>query len=100
MSACDGRGHFMTAPKMFEDALVELEKIVSDLEDGDTGLEQALKRYEQGVALLRRCHDQLREVEQRILELTGTDEAGNPVLKPFEHASSVKQEDRIMQAPG
>jgi exodeoxyribonuclease VII small subunit len=77
----------------FEAALAELEKIVADLETGDTGLEQALKRYEDGVALLRRCYEQLRTVEQRILEVTGKDEAGNPVLKAFEHSSSV-------QAPG
>jgi exodeoxyribonuclease VII small subunit len=79
-------------PKSFEEALAELEKIVHDLEDGETGLEQALARYEQGVGLLRRCYDQLRKVEQRIVELTGKDEAGNPVLKPFEHSSSVKRE--------
>ena len=79
-------------PKTFEEALVEIENIVHDLEDGNTDLEQALKRYEQGVALLRRCHEQLRKVEQRIVELTGKDEAGNPVLKPFEHSSSVKQD--------
>jgi exodeoxyribonuclease VII small subunit len=80
-------------PKTFEDALTALEKIVHELEDGETGLEKALERYEQGVGLLRRCHDQLRKVEQRIVELTGKDEAGNPVLKPFEHTSSVKQEE-------
>ena len=75
----------------FEQALADLERIIRELEDGKIGLEESLARYEQGVALLRRCHDQLRKVEQRIVELTGKDEAGNPVLKPFEHASSVKQ---------
>jgi exodeoxyribonuclease VII small subunit len=79
-------------PKTFEEALSEIEKIVRDLEDGDTGLEQALERYEQGIGLLRRCYDQLRQVEQRIVELTGKDEAGNPVLRPFEHASAMKQD--------
>jgi exodeoxyribonuclease VII small subunit len=79
-------------PKSFEEALAELEKIVHDLEDGDTGLEQSLERYEEGVGLLRRCYEQLRKVEQRIVELTGKDEAGNPVLKPFEHSSSLKQD--------
>lgn len=74
----------MAQPKTFEDALAELEKIVHDLEDGDTGLEQSLARYEQGVGLLKRCYEQLRKAEQRIVELTGKDEAGNPVLKPFE----------------
>jgi exodeoxyribonuclease VII small subunit len=82
----------MNEPKTFADALVELEKIVHDLEDGETGLEQALERYEQGVGLLKRCYAQLRQVEQRIVELTGKDEAGNPVLKPFEHTSALKKD--------
>ena len=82
----------MNEPKTFAEALVELEKIVHDLEDGDTGLEPALERYEQGVGLLKRCYAQLRQVEHRILELTGKDEAGNPVLKPFEHTSSIKKD--------
>ncbi len=73
----------MAQPKTFEDALTELEKIVHDLEDGDTGLEQSLARYEAGVSLLKRCHEQLRKAEQRIVELTGKDETGNPLLKPF-----------------
>lgn len=80
----------MTEPKTFEEALAELERIVRDLENGDTGLEQALLRYEQGVGLLKRCYGQLRKVEQRIVELTGKDETGNPVLRSFEHASSMK----------
>jgi exodeoxyribonuclease VII small subunit len=74
----------MNESKTFEDALLELEKIVQDLEDGETGLEVALERYEQGVGLLRRCYDQLSKVEQRILELTGKDDAGNPVLRAFD----------------
>ncbi|MBM3996996.1 MAG: exodeoxyribonuclease VII small subunit [Planctomycetes bacterium] len=74
----------MSEPKTFEDAIAELEKIVHDLEDGNIGLEEALQRYEAGVALLKCCYDKLRKVEQRIVEVAGKDEAGNPVLKPFE----------------
>jgi exodeoxyribonuclease VII small subunit len=88
----NGEGNTPGDVPTFENALLELEKITSDLEDGQTGLEQALRRYEEGVALLRRCYEQLRSVEQRILELTGKDEAGNPLLKPFEHSSSIKKE--------
>jgi len=77
-------------PQSFEDALLELERIVHDLEDPGTGLEDALKRYEQGVSLLKRCYAQLRKVEGRIVELTGKDEVGNAVLRPFEHVSSMK----------
>ncbi len=84
-------------PLSFEQSLVELEKIVRDLEDGQTGLEDALRRYEQGVGLLKHCYGKLRCAEQRIIELTGRDEAGNAVTRPFEHTASidaVKQDGR------
>src|SRR5689334_8572521 len=77
-------------PLTFEQALAELEKIVRDLEDGQTGLEHSLQRYEQGVALLKRCYGQLRAAEKRIVELTGKDEQGNPVTRPFEHTASIE----------
>ena len=74
----------------FEQALAELEQVVRDLEDGETGLDQALARYEQGVGLLRRCYAQLEQAEQRILLLTGQDEEGRPVTRPFEHAATIQ----------
>lgn len=70
----------------FEQALVELERIVRDLEDGQTGLEEALARYETGVGLLKRCYQQLSQAEQHILLLTGRDDDGKPILQPFDHA--------------
>jgi exodeoxyribonuclease VII small subunit len=78
-----------TESQTFEQALAELERIVRDLEDGKTGLEESLRKYEQGVALLKRCYGQLRQAEHRIIELTGIDAAGNPVTKLFEHAATV-----------
>jgi exodeoxyribonuclease VII small subunit len=72
----------------FEDALAELERVVRDLEDGQTGLEESLACYERGVGLIKRCYAQLRDAEQRILLVTGTDEEGKPVLQPFQHAAT------------
>jgi exodeoxyribonuclease VII small subunit len=74
----------------FEQALAELEKIVRDLEDGNTGLEDSLARYEQGVGLLRRCYAQLRAAEQRILLLTGEDGDGRPITNLFDHAATLE----------
>jgi exodeoxyribonuclease VII small subunit len=74
----------------FEQALGELERIVRELEDGKTGLEEALARYEQGVALLRRCYGQLCQAEQRIVELVGVDGDGQIVTKPFEHTAKME----------
>jgi exodeoxyribonuclease VII small subunit len=79
----------------FEQALTDLERIVRELEDGQTGLEEALARYETGIGLLKRCYSQLREAEQRILLLTGTDAEGRPVLQPFEHQATGEQEKLV-----
>jgi exodeoxyribonuclease VII small subunit len=73
----------------FEQALAELEGIVRELEDGQTSLEQALARYEQGVGLLRHCYTQLQQAEQRILLLAGQDEEGRPVTSLFEHTATI-----------
>jgi exodeoxyribonuclease VII small subunit len=76
----------------FEQALVELERIVRDLEDGQTGLEESLTRYEAGVHLLKRCYQQLAQAEQRILLVTGQDAEGKAVTQPFEHAATAETE--------
>jgi exodeoxyribonuclease VII small subunit len=74
----------------FEQALAELERVVQDLEDGELGLDQALARYEQGIALLRQCQGQLTQAEQRILLLTGVERDGQPVLQPFRHEATAR----------
>ena len=58
-----------------------------DLEDGRLGLDDvcALQR---GVGLIKSCHARLRQAEQRILLLTGADDAGRPVLQPFQHEAT------------
>jgi exodeoxyribonuclease VII small subunit len=81
-----------TSQRTFEEALSELEVIVRDLEDGSTGLEEALARYEAGIGLLKHCYGQLRLAEQRIMLLTGTDDEGQPQLSSFEHLGAVEPE--------
>ena len=53
----------------FEDALERLEGLVTELEGGDLGLEDALASFEQGVKLVRLCSDRLRGAELRIRQL-------------------------------
>lgn len=59
----------MKKPIRFEKSLTELEDIVQQLEAGDLSLEEALKRYEQGIALVRQCQVTLEQAEQRIQAL-------------------------------
>ena len=75
-------------PLTFEESLIELERAVRDLEDGRLGLDEALARYEQGVGLIKFCHNQLRQAEQKVLLLTGVDENGQPLLQPFRHEAT------------
>lgn len=66
--------------KTFEASLIELEKIVRRLEDGDLPLEESLKLFEDGVRLSRECQERLNQAERRI-EILLRDEEGNPVLQ-------------------
>ncbi len=68
----------------FEQALGELEKIVTDLETGNLGLAESLERYEQGVSHLKRCQTELDRAERRIDLLCGMDAQGNPVTETFD----------------
>jgi exodeoxyribonuclease VII small subunit len=70
----------------FEHSLAELEAIVHELEDGQIGLAQALRRYEQGVKHLRHCYQLLAHAERKIELLTGMTEGGVAITQPFDAA--------------
>lgn len=74
--------------RTFEESLLELERMVRELEDGRLGLEDALARYEQGVGLIKSCYQQLRRAEQRIVMLAGIDDEQQPILQPFKHEAT------------
>lgn len=50
----------------FDEGMRLLDTIVAKLEQGSLPLEQALVEFESGVHLLRRLHEKLGEVEQRV----------------------------------
>ncbi len=67
----------------FEEALKELEKIVAQLESGDTPLQHAIELYERGNKLRQRCADRLDAAQARI-EAIRLDGEGNPAgVRPF-----------------
>ena len=63
-------------PKSFEDALRELEQILSEIENGDVGLEESLVKYERGNYLIQHCRGVLSAAEKQIEALA--DSEGNP----------------------
>ena len=52
--------------KTFEESLNELEKIATNLENGELGLEEAIKEFEQGMKLSKECTEKLDDAEKRI----------------------------------
>jgi exodeoxyribonuclease VII small subunit len=67
----------------FEANLQQLEEIVSQLEQGDLPLDEALELYEKGVNAYRNCHEKLKSAETKVTKLVETLE-GELQEEPFE----------------
>lgn len=65
----------------FEEALVELEEIVSALEGDQNQLEEAIKLFERGQALVARCGVLLEAAELKVKQVAGDE------MIPFEDPS-------------
>ena len=61
----------------FEDAIRELETVVTQLDRGDVALEDSIKLYERGAALKARCETKLKEAEEKVAQIT-LDATGQP----------------------
>ncbi len=57
----------------FEEAMVRLEEIVRILEDGKTSLNDSMKLYEEGVALVREANELLSRAKQKLIIVNGED---------------------------
>ena len=66
----------------FEKALERLESIVQEMESGELSLENALKKFEEGVKLSHFCTQKLNETEKKITLLMEQSD-GTVVEKPF-----------------
>ena len=58
----------------FENAMEQLETLVSRMESGDLSLEESLKAFEKGVHLTRFCQNQLQKAELKVQELNSKGE--------------------------
>lgn len=58
----------------FEQAMQELEKIATELEKGDLGLDASVLKFEEGMNLSKKCSSFLEDAEKKITVLIqGTD---------------------------
>ena len=68
----------------FEQAMSELERIVTELERGDVPLEDSISLYEKGAELKKRCETKLKEAEQKVAAITLDEEGSVAGTKPIE----------------
>lgn len=73
----------------FEDALKKLEKIVEDLEKGELSLDEALKKYQEGIELSRACTQRLDSAKKKI-DLLSKNKKGEFELKPIDEDKSAE----------
>ena len=59
----------MDAVGQFEEAMKELEALVSKMERGDLRLEESLQVFERGIALAQQCRQSLEKAELKVQNL-------------------------------
>lgn len=67
----------------FEESISELEEIVEDLENEDISLEESMEKFEKGIKLSSNCLKKLNEAEEKIEELTRSED-GKLITKELE----------------
>lgn len=54
----------------FEQKIEQVKRIIAKIEDGETSLEESIRLYEQGAALIKQCETLLSEAEMKITTLS------------------------------
>ncbi|MDR2852295.1 MAG: exodeoxyribonuclease VII small subunit [Burkholderiaceae bacterium] len=70
-SASSSTPEVAALPTSYEAAVQELEQLVAALESGQLPLDQLLRSYQRGAALLAFCREKLQAVEDQIKVLDG-----------------------------
>ena len=67
----------------FEESIIRLEEILKQLEGDKVDLATALAQYEEGVRLLKNCHEILESARHKIEILRGVGTDGEPIVEPL-----------------
>ncbi len=57
----------------FEDSMIKLEEIVTELEKGNLNLDESVSKFEEGMKLSKKCNQMLNEAEKKITILLEND---------------------------
>lgn len=67
----------------FEEAMAELEAVVTRLEQGDVPLEQSIELYERGALLKAHCDARLKSAEEKVEQIRLGENGAPEGTKPF-----------------
>ncbi|MEX2518335.1 MAG: exodeoxyribonuclease VII small subunit [Paracoccaceae bacterium] len=68
----------------FEEAMAELERVVSQLEGGQAPLDQSIALYERGEALRKHCDGRLKDAELRVQKIIAGADGAAKDAAPFD----------------
>lgn len=68
----------------FEEAMAELETVVSKLESSQVALDDSIKLYERGDELKKHCAEKLKAAEEKVAQITLSPDGKPEGLKPVE----------------
>lgn len=80
-------------PTSYEEAVAELDRLVTRIEGGRLPLEESLASFQRGVSLVAYCRAQLARVEQRVSVLEAD------LLKPFDAGRDGEAADGTDDSP-
>ena len=64
----------MAKQEKFEDKIASLEKIINDLENGNSGLDESIDKYREAMKLVKECDEKLKKVEEEVTKLVTEDD--------------------------
>ena len=70
------------AEPTLDESLVELEALVATMESGELSLDDAMRQFERGIELTRRCQKALSEAEQKV-DILMQKSGEEPTPEPF-----------------
>jgi exodeoxyribonuclease VII small subunit len=76
----------------FEEALKQLETLAEQIERGDIGLEDSIKKYEEGMALVQQCREILAKAEHKVQQLQERSD-GSLEIKPAAIAREAQEKE-------
>lgn len=62
----------MEKQQSYEDALAELNKIISQLEDGSVSMNEAIELFDRGKKLVKVCYSHLNKAKGKLTEIKET----------------------------